>query len=191
MRTNPSQSDGGASGAQPSDPLRAAAPNQPDGRPCGLLRLLMVMVYDAIVILAILMIAGAVALELPFRHQSAGKDPAYTLYLLMFWFFYLAWCWRHGGMTLGMRAWRVRLVNLRQHGANPVPAWWQCGLRFAGAWLSAATAGLGYLWILLDREKRSWHDRLSRTCLLHVGKTGRRTRSDSSPKEIDGGQAKQ
>jgi uncharacterized RDD family membrane protein YckC len=158
-------------------------------RPCGLLRLLMVMVYDAIVVVAILMVAGAIALELPFEHQAAGKDPAYTVYLLLAWFLYLAWCWRHGGMTLGMRAWSVRLLNGRTDGSNPVPGWGQCGLRFVGAWLSAAPAGLGYLWMLIDREKRSWHDRLSQTQLVHFGKTLARPPSGRPPEEPDSGQA--
>ncbi len=180
MRTN-----GNKSGHQTGE----APPDCQDGvRPCGLLRLLMVMVYDAIVVVAILMVAGAIALELPFKHQTAGKDPAYTLYLLLAWFLYLAWCWRHGGMTLGMRAWRVRLLNCRVGSSNPVPGWGQCGLRFLGAWLSAAPAGLGYLWMLIDREKRSWHDRLSQTHLVHCGKAARLQPSDRAPEEVDRGQ---
>ena len=133
---------------------------------CGLLRLLLVMLYDAVIVLAILMIAGAVALELPFSSQTAGKDPAYTVYLLSVWFFYLAWCWRHGGMTLGMRAWKVRLLNhLKQ---NQPLRWWQCGLRFFGAWLSVLPLGLGYGWMLFHPEQRSWHDLLSHTRLVHL-----------------------
>jgi len=133
-------------------------------RPCGLGRLLLCIIYDAVIVLAILMIAGAFALHLPFSHQSAGRDFAYTLYLLSAWFLYLAWCWRNGGMTLGMRAWKVQLISDR--GGHP--AWWQCGLRFGAAWLSATAAGMGYWWKLLDRQKLSWHDRLSQTRLIYL-----------------------
>src|SRR5690606_8632922 len=96
---------------------------------CGLMRLLMVVVYDAVVVFAILMIAGAIALILPFSNQSAGKDPGYTLYLLLAWFSYPAWCWRNGGMTLGMRAWKVRLINDSADEPGQQPSWWQCVLR--------------------------------------------------------------
>lgn len=152
---------------------------------CGLLRLLLVMLYDAIIVLAILMIAGAIALELPFRSQSAGRDLAYTLYLLSVWFFYLAWCWRHGGMTLGMRAWKVRLMNHLNDDRNQPIRWWQCGLRFIGGWLSLLPLGMGYGWMLFDREKRSWHDLLSHTRLVHRATGANQTVSDAALEEIN------
>lgn len=159
--------------------------------PCGLLRLLLVMLYDAIAVLAILMIAGALALALPFRNQAAGKDVAYSLYLGMFWFLYLAWCWRHGGMTLGMRAWKVRLLNPTSANPTQPPTWWQCGLRFGVAWLSALLAGLGYGWMLFDREKRTWHDMASRTRLVHLRPGKLQPGSDRTPEEVDSAQPQQ
>ncbi len=158
-------------------------PNSQTDLSCGLIRQLLVMLYDAVIVVAILMIAGALALQLPFSHQTAGKDPAYTLYLLCAWFLYLAWCWRNGGMTLGMRAWRVGLINDR----GGQPAWWQCGLRFGTAWLSAAAVGMGYWWKLFDRQHLSWHDRLSQTRLVHFNKDATKAPSNGSPQEIDGG----
>jgi len=151
-------------------------------RPCGLGRLLLVMLYDAVIVIAILMIAGAFALHLPFSDQTAGRDFAYTLYLLCAWFLYLAWCWRNGGMTLGMRAWKVTLISDR----GGQPAWWQCGLRFGVSWLSAAAAGMGYWWKLIDRQNLSWHDRLSQTRLISLAPRSRPSRSDSTPQEING-----
>ena len=60
-----------------------------------------------------------------FEKATALKDWAYTLYLLVVWFLYLAWCWRKGGMTVGMRAWRVRIrsvfVPLTKHWVRFVP----------------------------------------------------------------------
>ncbi len=153
---------------------------------CGLMRLLLVVVYDAVVVFAILMIAGAIALILPFSNQSAGKDPVYTLYLLLAWFFYPAWCWRNGGMTLGMRAWKVRLISDATGGPGQKPSWWQCVLRFVGGWLSVLPAGMGYWWMLFDSQKRSWHDRLSNTRLLHIKAGVANPPSNRSPQEIDG-----
>jgi len=152
------------------------------GRPCGLVRLVMIMLYDSVIVIAILMIAAAFALPLPFSNQTAGKDFAYTLYLFSAWFLYLAWCWRNSGMTLGMRAWGVQLVSDR---GGP-PAWWQCGLRFGTAGLSVAVAGMGYWLKLFDRQKLSWHDRLSQTRLICPGKPGRATRLNGATQKIDG-----
>lgn len=151
-------------------------------RPCGLGRLLLVMLYDGVIVLAILMVAGALALHLPFSDQTAGKDFAYTLYLLCAWFLYPAWCWRHGGMTLGMRAWKVMLISDR----GGQPAWWQCGIRFGVAWVSAAAAGMGYWWKLIDQQNLSWHDRLSQTRLISFAQRSSAARSDRTPQEING-----
>lgn len=132
--------------------------------PCGLLRRFLVMLYDAIVILALLMLAAALVLLLPLGNFTAGKDPIYTLYLVSVWFLYLAWCWRRGGITLGMRAWKVALLT-----ESGKPADWKlCLLRFAGSLLSALPLGAGFAWSIFDEQQRAWHDLLSRSRLVRT-----------------------
>jgi uncharacterized RDD family membrane protein YckC len=70
--------------------------------------------------------------------------------------------WTHGGQTLGMRAWRIRLVT-PQGGPVTTP---QAIQRYFAAIFSWLIFGLGYLWIALDPAQRSWHDRLSGTRLV-------------------------
>jgi uncharacterized RDD family membrane protein YckC len=94
--------------------------------------------------------------------QTALMDPVYTFYLFLVWFIYIAGCWHTGGMTVGMRAWRVRIKN--EHGNHP--DWKKSSIRFFAAWLSAAAAGAGFLWSVTDRDKRCWHDILSGTRLV-------------------------
>ena len=132
------------------------------GSPCGLFRRLMIMIYDAVVIVALLMAATAIPMLFGMANYTAARDPAYTLYLIMVWFLYLGWCWRRGGMTLGMRAWHVQIEN--ESGNRP--SWKQCLLRFLVSLLSAALAGLGFAWSLFDSSRRTWHDMVSRTRLL-------------------------
>jgi hypothetical protein len=38
-------------------------------------------------------------------------------------------------------------------------------MRIGAGVLSLLPVGLGWLWILIDRDKRAWHDRLSHTAL--------------------------
>jgi uncharacterized RDD family membrane protein YckC len=96
------------------------------------------------------------------------------LYLLCIAFAILGWFWVHGGQTLGMRAWRLRLVSATNNG--PV-SWQQALKRFAAALLSWCCLGAGFLWALFDREKRTWHDRLSGTRLILMPKTPKRDSS--------------
>lgn len=153
--------------AMTDEPRRVARP-QDGSRPCGLTRRLLVMVYDAVALVAVLMLAAAIALPLGTGDLTAGRDPLYTLYLGCAWFGYLSWCWRRG-MTLGMRAWRVSI----QSADGGRPTWKQCGVRFGCSLLSAAAGGLGFLHALVDPQRRTWHDIASRTHLRHEPKRAR------------------
>jgi len=100
--------------------------------------------------MALLMLATMLAMFAGFGGRTAS-----------IWFFYLTWCWHQGGMTVGMRAWRVRIED--KNGSRP--GWGQCTIRFFASLLSAA-AGIGFAWALVDSRKRTWHDILSGTRLV-------------------------
>jgi uncharacterized RDD family membrane protein YckC len=136
--------------------------NQLSGTPCGFFRRLAIIVYDSAIVVSLLMLATMLAMLAGFGGRTAMKDPVYTAYLLAIWFFYLAWCWHRGGMTVGMRAWRVRIVDEKGNR----PGWRKSAIRFLVSLLSAAAAGIGFLWALADSRKRTWHDILSRTRLV-------------------------
>ena len=130
--------------------------------PCSLFRRLAIIVYDSAIVMALLMLATMLAMFAGFGGRTAMKDPFYTAYLLSIWFFYLTWCWHKGGMTVGMRAWRVRIED--ENGNRP--GWGQCTIRFLTSLLSAAAAGIGFAWALIDSRNRTWHDILSGTRLI-------------------------
>jgi len=129
---------------------------------CSLPRRLAAILYDGLIVTGLLLIAAAVASPLDEGNQQAFRDPFFTLYLFAVWFFYLALCWLHGGMTVGMRAWRVRIID--DNGDRP--GWGRSLLRFLVSLVSAAAAGIGFLWALGDPGKRTWHDRASGTRLV-------------------------
>ncbi|HHJ16787.1 MAG TPA: RDD family protein [Gammaproteobacteria bacterium] len=136
--------------------------NQPP--PAALWRRLAALFYDSLLLLALWFIATAVLLTL------TGGEPVpasirLTVYLFISFFFY-GWFWTHGGQTLGMRSWRLQLRNLRP---GPV-TWLQALLRFMTALPAALLFGLGYLWMLVDKRKLTWHDRYSETCIVQLDK---------------------
>jgi len=63
---------------------------------------------------------------------------------------------------LGLRAWKIKVLTLDQKPIN----WNQALLRFTTAIISWSFFGLGFLWILIDKNRRSWHDHLSKTALF-------------------------
>jgi len=140
--------------------------NQPSPLPhCTLPRRLAAILYDGLLLLAVLFIANALWVFL--SGNLAVAVQLHRLYLLLVAFAFFAWFWSHGGQTLGMRAWRVRLQN-----RNPGPvSLWQLALRFIVAIISWLAFGLGFLWSLFDREKLTWHDRYSMTELVVLPKS--------------------
>jgi uncharacterized RDD family membrane protein YckC len=128
----------------------------------GLARRLAACFYDGLLLAAVLMLAAGAWLAVTGAPVPPGHW-GFRLWLLVVAAVFLCFFWTRGE-TLGMRAWRLRLVDA--HGASP--GWPRALLRFGAACLSWAALGLGFLWVLVDRERLAWHDRLSGTRLIRV-----------------------
>jgi uncharacterized RDD family membrane protein YckC len=63
------------------------------------------------------------------------------------------------GSTPGLRIARLRLARFDGSPLNRGLRRW----RVLASFLSAFSAGLGYLWCLLDQDGLCWHDRITRT----------------------------
>ncbi|HWP94443.1 MAG TPA: RDD family protein [Gammaproteobacteria bacterium] len=144
--------------------------------------------YDLLLIAALWFVATA--LLLPFTGGAAvsAGQLFYRLYLAAVVFLFYGWFWTHGGQTLGMRAWKIRLVH---RDGGPV-RWRDAARRGAVALLYlapfciaslpflpvldgrvyAALAVLPYLagtgWARFDTTGLAWHDRLSRTKVVRT-----------------------
>ena len=113
---------------------------------------------------AILIAATAAVLPLSRGDAIAPGRLWYQTYLLAVGFAYFGWCWTHGGQTLGMRAWGIRVVA----GDGESLLWMQALLRFLSAIASWGVAGFGFLSAVWNRDGKCWHDRLSRTRLIVI-----------------------
>ncbi len=134
----------------------------PDRKPCGLLRRLAAIVYDSFILVAILFAATTPVVVL---YGGAVEDSwLFTLYLFGVAFAFFGGFWTHGGQTLGMKAWRIRVM--RADGS--VLGWRDAALRFVVALIAWLPLAAGYWWALFDHQSRGWHDRLSRTRLYIV-----------------------
>lgn len=128
----------------------------------GLIKYLAVIFYDSILLLAVLF--AATALALPFNQGEAfsKQQIVYPLYLLTVSFIFYGWFWTHGGQTVGMKAWKLRLQS---DNGMQVITWKQALIRFFFAMISWLCFGLGFIWIALDKNRRSWHDIVSQSGL--------------------------
>jgi uncharacterized RDD family membrane protein YckC len=67
------------------------------------------------------------------------------------------------GQTVGKRALGIRVYDFRQGG----PIGYGRGLlRQIGKWISGLVILLGYLWMLWDKEKQTWHDKIAGTVVV-------------------------
>jgi uncharacterized RDD family membrane protein YckC len=133
--------------------------------PAGLIVRLLAMFYDSLLLFSALLIATALALIVT-RGALSYHNPFFRTFLFMICFSFYAWFWLHGGQTLGMRAWRLRL---QRPDGQPVSVW-QVLLRFLVAIPSLALAGLGLFWMLVDKDKLAIHDRISESVIVRLPK---------------------
>lgn len=145
--------------------------------PPGLWRRIAAMIYDSLLVAACCMLVVAIAIGI--RAVVVGADTIQAekeaalgggitqllVFLTIYAFF--AGFWQTKRQTLGMRAWRLRIDDAGSGG----PINFKQGiLRYITAWLSFAAVGLGYFWVWIDREKRSWPDLVSGTRLVVLQK---------------------
>jgi uncharacterized RDD family membrane protein YckC len=76
---------------------------------------------------------------------------------------YFPWFWSRSGATPGMRMMSLRVV--RDADGGPISGG-QAILRLVGYWISGAVLYLGYIWILVDKRRRGWHDLIAGTVVI-------------------------
>jgi uncharacterized RDD family membrane protein YckC len=129
----------------------------------GLIRRLLATLYDALLLLALLFVTTVVLMILNQGTLQTGQLLSYLrlpVYITVS-FLFFGWFWTHGGQTLGMKTWKMQLV---QDNGNAV-TWPVALVRFVTAMLSWAAFGLGFLWSLFDNRNRTWHDIISGSTL--------------------------
>jgi uncharacterized RDD family membrane protein YckC len=154
-------------------------------RTASLARRLAAMTYEGLVVAAILLIAS-----FPFAGASTARLEGITRHLFQAYLFlvlglYFVWCWRRGGQTLPMKAWKLRLVDR----GDATPATSRAILRYALAalalgssavaalvlwrhprelagWLALAPGLVTILWSQADADGQFLHDRLAGTRIV-------------------------
>lgn len=155
--------------------------------PPSLRRRLAALLYEAVLVSGIvIVVAGVYSVSTGLRQEMAGRHGlATTLFLAVG--AYFVWCWTHGGQTLAMKTWQIRLVDA--HGSPPGIK--QASLRYLAAWLcwlpalalwhglgwphSAAGPLAGLAWVVAyflssrwQGQRQFWHDVCSGTRLQRI-----------------------
>ena len=140
------------------------------------MRRLAAMLYDLLLILAVIMGGTAIAIGIRVAMNGADvttSDPQtaihgvfYQLFLVSLIYGFFLVFWRRGGQTLGMQAWRLKAQN----SDGSLLSIKQCSLRMLGGLLSWACGGLGYLFMLFSASRKTWSDSLSSSEIVQLPK---------------------
>ena len=95
--------------------------------------------------------------------SAIPTDSAMNIFLRSIWllipFVYFIYYWTKHSRTLGMKAWKIKAVSSNQLTIT----WLQSTIRFF-----SALFGLGYFWMIVDKDSLPLQDRLSKTRLIKV-----------------------
>lgn len=151
----------------------------------GLARRMAAFIYEGVLLFGVLMLAGFLYASLTQqRHALQGKT-GLQAFLFVVLAIYFTWLWSHGGQTVAMKAWHLRLVRADGQPVGP----WQALMRYLASWLwfvpawaaahvaglhsGGALAGLMLAGVLayvaltrLRPDRQFWHDAACGTRLI-------------------------
>jgi len=148
----------------------------------GLPRRLAAMFYDFLLNIALLMVTtgvymmiskkviGAETYKAMNESGSTIGDPILTVILFATLFLFYGYFWTKTGQTLGMQVWHLRVQT---QDAKRI-TWVQALRRFIGAFISASIFGLGYLWLLIDKNNRTLQCYISNTQIVRIPKRAKK-----------------
>jgi uncharacterized RDD family membrane protein YckC len=143
----------------------------------GIRRRLASMLYESLLLLGV----WSVGFMLPHLALGIGlgivlPGPVLLIHVFVIFGIYFIWYWRHGGQTLAMQTWKLKIVTADRL----PPGKQQLYLRYFLSWPSLLFFGAGLVWVLFDRDRQFLHDRLAGTRIIFVPPT---TTSTTPPAE--------
>ena len=118
--------------------------------------------YELLLLTAILFVGAWIFLLFSSAFEPSSGRLLLRLYLTGLAAIYFIYCWTHGGQTLAMKTWRLRVVMKDGRPLSLRAAVY----RYLGAFVSASLGGAGFLWALFDRDRQFLHDRFAGTRIV-------------------------
>jgi len=128
----------------------------------------MVIVYDAL-LLAGTVFAAHMLIYIILKLLPSGFSELQLVKALHFLaligvsFFFYGWFWVNGGQTLGMKTWKLYLI---QEDTGKFISWKLAFKRFLASIISWLAFGMGYMWVLVHPQNKTWHDMLTKTQIV-------------------------
>ena len=122
--------------------------NGPSGPRAGFWRRFAAVIVDGVLFAVVFGILGA------FMSRNAANGLSTLAGLIYFTFFEGS----ASGQTVGKKALGIRVIDFRAGGSV---GYGRAFIRYIGRFVSTIALLLGYLWMLWDKEKQTWHDKFA------------------------------
>lgn len=124
-------------------------------------RRLAAMLYESMLLFGVVFIAAYLFDTLTQSRHALTLRHERQLWIFVVLGVYFYWFWRHGGQTLAMKTWHVKVVQKDGSPIGPI----QAVLRYMLSW-PLQLSGVALMYSLFDPEGQFLHDRLLGTRLV-------------------------
>ncbi len=134
-------------------------------QPAGFLKRILAIIYDSLLIAAIVLVLSLLLVFINGGYPESGSFLSFIQFFILVFtgpIFYSYFWIVNKGQTTGMQAWKIKLVTMDETELNIKKTMLRCLI----STISFAFIGLGYLWILYDKENLSWSDILTKTKVI-------------------------
>jgi len=121
------------------------------------------ILYDFLLVVAVLIIMSIPFFSFDLQENNLLKVTIQIYYYLITQYFFV-WFWVHNQGTLGMKTWKIKIICDN----NNRLTYKQAIIRFNTAIFSLLFFGLGFLISFFRKDKKCFHDIISKTALIKL-----------------------
>ena len=121
------------------------------------------ILYDFLLVVAVLIIMSIPFFSFDLQENNLLKVTIQIYYYLITQYFFV-WFWVHNQGTLGMKTWKIKIICNN----NNRLSYKQAIIRFNVAIISLLFFGLGFIISLFRKDKKCFHDIISKTALVKL-----------------------
>ena len=128
----------------------------------GFLKRVLALIYDSLLIAAIIIVASLLLVFVNGEYPKPGTLLSVIQFLISILvgpFFYSYFWLTNDGQTTGMQAWKIKLVSSNESKLNMKQTYLRCLISV----ISFLFIGIGYFWILFNKNNLSWSDIATKT----------------------------
>ncbi len=128
----------------------------------GFLKRILALIYDSLLIAAIIIVASLLLVFINGEYPKPGTLLSVIQFLISILvgpLFYSYFWLTNDGQTTGMQVWKIKLVSSNESKLNMKQTYLRCLISV----ISFLFIGIGYFWILFNKNNLSWSDIATKT----------------------------